>query len=1128
MKTNLSILFIAALLLAGLTAATAQTPQSLPATLPGTGQVNPIPVSTTVTGKLTTERIYRGSAYTATEHHYDGLGREVRTVAVDASPTGGDIVSERVFDCMGRGDSILWLPYVPDSLGRTLPTPQQRVTRFYRQMLGSDPDASFAATRTQYDASPLSLAVATDQPGLNHSLASASGHPVRFDYRLNDHNQVVVRPLATAPVAGNAVLLPARSDRVKAYRITGDSLLLYQGIHPAGRLLVREKTSQSTDTVRITVLEYLDPEEHLVAKEIRVNDRSEHFTYYVYDDKGKLRYEIPSIQDKLITATGKTYKPSELGKYATYHGYDARGNEILTLRPGRERIERIYDDRDREVLTQDGNQRSEGRWLYVKYDDYGRVLETHLLTSRFPASYLANKLRDLSGAALHEALAGLVLHDVLLTQVHYDGYEDYDLAPAAAEGERPKRYRSFGMPDELAFVPVVGVVTADALHPNNTGLKTYEKIAVLPDALTDTAAYIERAFYYDKDGLLVQTVVHNHLGGINRLSSKYDEAGNELVRHESRTTGPGAAPTVVQTRSSYDDFGRLLFEQTRLGSGPIASVRYRYDALGRIERMIQGSGKIDTRYTYDIVGRMTSQQNELFRMTLVTDKPSLSGVQKRFDGQIGQCLWAHAGDGSVSGYAYRYTPLGQLQDARRYRDGQVQVATYAETGLTYDDNDNILSLTRYGNKRIDNAIRYRYDGNRLVATFDNGRTTTYGYDLNGNVISTSENACSYRYNYLNLVEEVQRNGTLAARYKYLADGTKLEVSDALGGGYLYFGSLIYHKLGDRYEPESVGFNGGRIVGTTSGSQVRYHVTDYLGSVRVVADAEGKRLEKCDYYPFGKRIEEAEQPLASNRYLFNGKEWQATGGVNLLDYGARMYDPNLGRWFCQDPLYQVHNPYTFCSSDPVNRIDPNGMDYYFSRGGDYLFQDDAATDFIRILDDMDPDLLKYLEGLFGFDSSKLHAYSSFFSKVELPDEAVEKIYTWIFSNFFPEFVNIPVKIGTNMSEDVLMTTTGHINHTKNQIDDLHIDINHTPKGMLFDLNGTAIADNLYCILNVFDHEGNHLKGWMGNPNEYYNNDEAYQEVNAYLYQMISSIYWQKVPNDFKSRIYSAYLKFLNKL
>ena len=38
----------------------------------------------------------------------------------------------------------------------------------------------------------------------------------------------------------------------------------------------------------------------------------------------------------------------------------------------------------------------------------------------------------------------------------------------------------------------------------------------------------------------------------------------------------------------------------------------------------------------------------------------------------------------------------------------------------------------------------------------------------------------------------------------------------------------------------------------------------------------------------------------------------------------MYDPNLGRWFVQDPLYQMLNPYSFCYSNPVNFMDPTGL------------------------------------------------------------------------------------------------------------------------------------------------------------------------------------------------------------
>ena len=149
------------------------------------------------------------------------------------------------------------------------------------------------------------------------------------------------------------------------------------------------------------------------------------------------------------------------------------------------------------------------------------------------------------------------------------------------------------------------------------------------------------------------------------------------------------------------------------------------------------------------------------------------------------------------------------------------------------------------------------------------------------------------------------------------------MKDAAGNGYEYLGSLIYRRTPSGLELESTDFAGGRILKTSAKYDLRYFVRDYLGSVRAIVNAQGQRLEAIDYMPYGSRWKDPMRLVTDNRFLFNGKEWQPTGDLDVLDYGARHYDPLLGRWFNPDPAMQFLNPYTFCGNDPVNSIDTDG-------------------------------------------------------------------------------------------------------------------------------------------------------------------------------------------------------------
>lgn len=148
----------------------------------------------------------------------------------------------------------------------------------------------------------------------------------------------------------------------------------------------------------------------------------------------------------------------------------------------------------------------------------------------------------------------------------------------------------------------------------------------------------------------------------------------------------------------------------------------------------------------------------------------------------------------------------------------------------------------------------------------------------------------------------------------------------------YVGNLVY-KDGVL---EKILIDGGFI--TASDGRYHFFVTDHLGNVRVVVNDAGVIEQVNQFYPYGESIEldpasanPGLETITENPYKWSGKEWDEE--QNAYDFGARMYSASDARWTTMDPLcekYYSISPYSYCAGNPVNLVDPDGMQWYSYR------------------------------------------------------------------------------------------------------------------------------------------------------------------------------------------------------
>ena len=154
--------------------------------------------------------------------------------------------------------------------------------------------------------------------------------------------------------------------------------------------------------------------------------------------------------------------------------------------------------------------------------------------------------------------------------------------------------------------------------------------------------------------------------------------------------------------------------------------------------------------------------------------------------------------------------------------------------------------------------------------------------------------------------------------------------------------------------EYIFFAGRRIAQSNpSAGSVYYYFADHLGSTRVVTTSTGSPCYEADFLPYGtENTPSGFTNTCSTNYKFTGYERDAEtayGTSSGNDYAfARFYNSHLGRFMSADPLDgdiadpQTLNKYTYVRNNPVNLVDPSGLDCQWS-GGAFVCNVTASPD-----------------------------------------------------------------------------------------------------------------------------------------------------------------------------------------
>ncbi|TFF36206.1 DUF6443 domain-containing protein [Mucilaginibacter psychrotolerans] len=872
-----------------------------------------------------------------TIQYADGLGRTSQTVQRMGSFAGNDVVQVAVYDQYGR-ETRKYLPYVPSSTttGAYQASAVTGVGTFYTTPPAGVTANAYPYSETTLEASNLGRPLEGGAPGaawqLSTSGVSGSGHTVKCEYTLNNNLTWAADSVNSRRVSQFQVIINPDNSR---------SLVRYSNAtYDDNTLTVTVSKDENWVSGRAgKVEEYKDIDGHVVLKRQYnyKNGALERLsTYYVYDDKGNLCYVLPpeTNADDNITITAQII--SDLGYE---YWYDNLGRLFRKKLPGKGWDFILYNTLDQVVMTQDANQRNKPtqEWTFIKYDKLGRVALTGLLlygSTAEPSLYTPNTANYLLLQGIYDNPSSPKWETRdNSTSTGYNNLSD----PQGAS----YTFLTINFYDDYSWAAPTNYSAPTGTNLAARGMPTYQFTNVL-----GTTTMLTTKFYYDNDGRQLKSYKQHYLGGVNNtnnydaISITYDFTGAPTtVRRQHFTSANTATPLItVNNQYIYDHTGRKLKTWQQIFNGTTPTTRTLitkadYNELGQLQnKWLHSTDSLNfyqqLAYTYNERGWLKKMNAPLFEEELYYNT---GATNKAYNGNIMYQQWGTSAAQNTSTFSYLYDRLNRLLVGAKADNSAI------EQGITYDRQGNITALQRTIAGTLVDNLTYSYNGTNQLQSITDATTSDLGlkhgawtnnyvYDKNGNMTKdNSKGITNIAYNLLNLPQNVSFASTNIT-YTYDAAGSKLRRVSTAGTGTTteYINGIQYTN--STTTVDFVQTEEGQAQRDGTSYNYEYSLTDHLGNVRVTFDTKSgsaQQVEKNDYMPFGMRLL-ATTSAPPRKYLYNKKELQDELGV--YDYGARFYDPVIGRWGRLDrysEYYTSITPYNYAGNNPIKNIDING-------------------------------------------------------------------------------------------------------------------------------------------------------------------------------------------------------------